>query len=80
MKVIATKVHGPTDIRGSRISADDGDGNRIMSTLNTADRNETSHGNAARALCDKMGWTGELIGGYAKRGMVWVFEDSNIRA
>lgn len=73
MKAITTKYHGPTDVKGSRIIAADEDGNRIIRSLDSARRHDEAHGDAALALCAKMGWTGKLVGGGIKGGMVWVF-------
>jgi len=74
MKAIVTKYHGPTNFKGSRISASDEDGNRItISYPYELSGYEAVHRKAAEALCDKMGWTGELVGGSLKRGYVFVF-------
>jgi len=74
MKAISTKYHGATDTKGSRISARDCDGNRVFVSHHTALGQEDSHKRAVRALMEKMGWDGELIGGYVGSGMVWVFD------
>ena len=74
MKAIVTKYHGPSHKRGSRIVAEDGDGNRIAVAYNyNAAFSEDVHSQAALALCRKMGWEGELIGGSTKTGHVFVF-------
>ena len=73
MKAIITKYHGPTACKGSRISASDEDGNRITISYPYELSGEAVHRKAAEALCDKMGWTGELVGGSLKRGYVFVF-------
>ncbi len=73
MKAIVTKYHGPTNFKGSRISASDEDGNRITVSYPYELSGEAVHRKAAQALCDKMGWTGELVGGSLKRGYVFVF-------
>jgi hypothetical protein len=73
LKAITTKYHGPTNTKGSKVSAVDGDGNRVrLGWDNTLNGTENHHA-AAIALCDKMGWKGELIGGAIKVGYVWVF-------
>ena len=71
MKAITTKFHGPTNTRGSRISATDMDRNRIMVSVDHASRNP--HVDAARALCNKMNWKGKLVQGTVKDGKVFVF-------
>ena len=75
MKAIITKYLGPTDTKGSRIKADDGDGNTITISYPHELSGEDVHRKAAEALCDKMGWTGELIGGAIKNGYAFVFSD-----
>jgi hypothetical protein len=73
MKTIMTKYHGPTNTRGSRISASDGD-----TTVSIPYPHELSgnavHIAALRAFCEKLNWTGTLIGGYTKTGMVFIFQ------
>ena len=64
MKAITTTFKGPTDTRGSRILARDGDGQRITlpypHELDTVD----AHKKAARTLMEKMGWQGTLKYGW----------------
>jgi len=73
MKAIITKYHGPTDYKGSRITASDGDGNRITISYPCELSGEAVHRKAAEALCEKMGWTGSLVGGSLKDNYVFVF-------
>ncbi len=73
MKAITTKYHGPTDTKGSRITADDGDGNRVTIPYPYELSGEACHRKAADALCTKMGWTGNLAAGWTKTGYVFVF-------
>lgn len=75
MKAIVTKYHGPTDTRGSRISASDGDRNRVSIPYPHELSGEACHRKAAEALKAKMGWKGVLIGGGLKNGYVFVFKD-----
>jgi len=75
MKAILTKYFGPGNVRGSRIKADDGDGNTVMVPYNHALNGEGNHRAAAEALCNKMDWNGRLVGGGLKHGMAWVFVD-----
>lgn len=70
MKAILTKYHGPTDTRGSRISAFDGD-NRIFVPYDHAASDP--HDEAAIALCRKMGWAGTLVKGGTKEGNAYVW-------
>lgn len=73
MKAIITRYKGPTDTKGSRIIASDEDGNRISISYPYELSGETVHQKAAQALCQKMGWTGELVGGSLKNGYCFVF-------
>ena len=73
MKAIITKYHSPTNTRGSRYSADDGDGNRVILSAAYALEPRENHARAVQALCDKMGWSGDLYRGSTKYGYVWVF-------
>jgi hypothetical protein len=78
MKAITTKYHGPTNTRGSRITADDGDGNRItVSYDHSASMGADVHSQADIALCRKMNWKGELIAGATKDGYAFVFATSD---
>ena len=74
MKAITTIYHGPTNTRGSRIFADDGDGNRSIIPVNNALSIEQNYAEAVKRLCSKTGWEGSLVGGHLKHGMVWVWE------
>lgn len=73
MKAITTKFHGPTDTRGSRVSATDMDGNRVTVNYDHSASFDDRHWAAARALCEKMNWHGELVRGSIKSGEVFVF-------
>ena len=64
MKAITTTYHGPGNVRGSRIIADDGDGNRLTLPVNNSRRMEDRHADACLALCRKMKWEGRLQGGH----------------
>ena len=70
-KAIITKYHGPTDRKGARISADDGDGNRVTISYPYELSGEAVYKAAAQALMEKMGWTDNLVGGALKSG--WAF-------
>lgn len=76
MKAIQTKYLGPTNCRGSRIKATDNDGNKVTIPYPyELHQGEDMHRKAARALCDKMGWKGRLVGGALKNGYAFVFLD-----
>ena len=73
MKAIETRYLGPTSTKGARIVAHDGDNNRIVVGYTATLTLIKSYRVAAEALRDKMGWSGELVGGATKRGYTFVF-------
>lgn len=76
MKAILTRYHGPTNVKGSRVSAQAEKGQRIIIPVDHALGIDTNHMLAARGLRTKMGWSGKLIGGTLGSGdMCWVFAD-----
>ena len=77
MKAIETTYHGPTDTRGSRITATDGDGNRVSISYPHELSGEACHRHAARKLCAKLNWKGKLVGGATRRGYVFVWADKD---
>ena len=76
MKAITTKYLGPTNFRGSRIKAYAEGGNTITISYPYELSGQAVHEKAAVALCEKMKWPGELIGGATDKGYVFVFKDS----
>lgn len=75
MKAITTKYLGPSNVRGSRIKAFDSDGNSVTIGVANSLRVDENHRAAAQALMTKMNWTGEIVSGSVKDGMVWVFTE-----
>ena len=75
MKAITTKYLGPTNFRGSRIKAFDLDNNSVTLFYHHAWDSQENHRRAAETLKAKMGWSGNLVCGCIKNGMVWVFVD-----
>lgn len=75
MQTIETKYIGPTNHRGARIKATATHGASVTvpypHELSESDR----HSLAARKLAAKLNWTGDMIGGWTARGMVWTFTD-----
>lgn len=71
-KAIRTHFVGPSDVKGARFIADDGDGNRVTVPYDYARSSEENHRKAAYALSRKMKWSTDLIGGSYKNDMVWV--------
>ena len=75
MKSIETKYVGPSNVRGSRYIATDGD-NRIIVSADDRLSFEGNHTAAAVKFCEKFHWTGKLQGGHTKSGMVFVWFDA----
>ena len=76
MKAIQTRYHGPTDTKGSRISAFDNDGNRIYLPYDHGSADP--HRDAAIAFARKMEWTPlTLCGGWVKDGRVFTIVNSS---
>lgn len=68
MQTIETRFHGPTNTKGSRYSARNADGKSVILSTDFALNSDENHARAAIALCEKMGWDGQLIGGQTKAG------------
>ena len=74
MKAITAKFISATNTRPSRIAASDLDGNRVIIPFDhDRETHEGPYRKAANALCVKMSWPGELVGGAVKDGYVFVF-------
>ena len=73
MKAIRVHYQGPTDYKGSRIIADDGDGNKVTIPYDHSLNLDELYQKAAYALRDKMQWKGEMIGGGYKNDEYFVF-------
>lgn len=73
MKAIQTKYHGPTNTRGSRIRATDRDGHSVTIPYPHELSAEEGHRLAAKKLCEKMNWRGELATGGFPDSYVHVF-------
>ena len=79
-KAIITRYHGCTNTKPSKISASDSDKNRVFVSYDHELDADKNHAIAARTLCLKMRWPGELVGGSLPSGdMVWVFAESTDR-
>lgn len=68
MQAIITKYHGPTDRRGSRVSATAAAG-RVYLAWDDALNSEANHAAAAVALAEKMGWLGAGYGRLVSGGL-----------
>ena len=86
MIAIATKYHGATNHRGSRIIATTCNGQRLSMATDYALNSDENHARVATALANKMDWlpvykeTGKpvykLVGGGTKSGMAFVFVEA----
>jgi hypothetical protein len=56
LQAIVTKYHGPTNVRGSRISAR-ADAGRVIVSWDYGLNVGENHAAAARALIERLGWT-----------------------
>lgn len=71
MKAIHTRYFGPTNCKGARIKASDGDHNSVTISYDCA--SVDPHRDAAIALCHKLDWHGTLCEGSDAKGNVYVF-------
>lgn len=81
MKAITTRYLGPTETRGARIRASEGDGRSVTVPWDYSLDTEANHIAAARELCVRMGWAGALASGWQLGGTyVHTFAPSGIAA
>lgn len=80
MKAIRTTYLGPTNTKGSRVKATDGDRNSVIISWDYNLNTEENHQAAAKFLCDKMNWQGEMIMGGFLDYNVHVFVNRNYAA
>lgn len=73
MKAIKTKYHPPGNVLGSRVSASAEGGNRVVLSWDHGLDTTENHTAAAKALCKKMNWSGELFMGSFEDCYVFVF-------
>lgn len=77
MKAIFCRYIGPTNTRGARIvaTAEGGDKpHKVYFPYQHQLQRDDVYKEAARALCNKMGWKGTLIEGWTEHGAVYVFD------
>lgn len=72
---IRTKYHGPSNYRGSRVSATSTSGHRLMLEWDDALNTDENHTAAAAALARKLGWPGDWHGGATDEGYCFVNAD-----
>lgn len=73
MQTIITKVLPVTNTKPTRIKATSTSGLSVTVSRYSFDSMEDAHEAAVRALMGKLNWTGTMVGGNMKEGMVWVF-------
>ena len=76
MKTISVKYLGPTDCKGSRLKASDGDNSITIDYphgVGGMGADLDTYAVAARALCKKLGWDGKMAASHTKDGAVFVF-------
>jgi len=73
MQAITTTYLPATNTRGARIKAQAWAGSVIIA-YDHALNAEDAHAEAARALCEKLGWAGQYVGGGSHdcRGWHWI--------
>ena len=77
MKAIKTKYVGATNTKPSRIVATAEGGHRVTISYDSEGTQEQAHAKAAVALCQKLGWTGELVAGGFADCYVFCFAKAN---
>jgi hypothetical protein len=77
-QAIVTKFHGPTNVRGSRVSAR-AEAGKITLSWDHALNSDQNHITAAEALVEKLGWSGHWVGGSipGTSGYVFVQDDGD---
>ncbi len=73
MKAIKTVYLGPTNTKGSRVKASAEGGSSVILAWDHALDAVDNHKAAAKALCEKLGWTGKLATGGLSDCYVHVF-------
>lgn len=77
MKAIRTRYLGPTNTKGSRIKADDGDGNSMIVSYDHRYGIDENHRLACKALQRKLNWAGRYYGGGMPHSRYWVCIDKD---
>jgi hypothetical protein len=75
---IQTRYIGPTNTRGSRVSATSASGHRIILEWDDALNTDDNHKAAAAALAHKLDWTGRWHAGATSNGCVFVLADGDM--
>jgi hypothetical protein len=80
MQAIRTRYHGPSNVKGSRISAVSAGGKRIMVGCVDNLSVEENHARACRLLCDKMEWKWPMTSGGFGGDQYWVDASEMVNA
>lgn len=78
MHTIKTRYLGATNVRGARIKATDIDRNTITTPYDASKTRERNYVLAALAFCKKMKWTGYIMPGYIRDGMIFTLYTKNL--
>jgi hypothetical protein len=77
MQTISTKYLPATNFKSARVAAvASGARERVCLSWNTGLSCDENHRAAAKAICEKLEWHGQLQGGHTAQGMVFVFVES----
>lgn len=74
---IITRYHGPTNHRGSRVSAVSASGHRVNLHWDDALNTDGNHAAAALTLARKLGWSGDWHGGALGTGDGYCFVNAD---
>lgn len=77
-QAIVTKYHGPTNTRGTRISATTESGIRRFYPYQYELNSEENHARAARLMAEHMGWDGTWRGGSIPGGYAFILNDGGM--
>ena len=75
-QAIVTRYHGPTDTKGTRVSATAEAGRIYVAWDYSLDTN-TNHARAAETLARKFGWTGKFVAGGTRDYCAFVCDDGD---
>jgi len=75
MQSINTKYLSPTNTQGARIKATTASGISATVSYNHEFEGAAVHFEAVKALCKKLGWSGEMVAGSTKDGYNFTFID-----
>nr|GAT42304.1 predicted protein [Mycena chlorophos] len=77
---ITTKYHGPGNVRGARITAKASAGHKLTVRYDHSKGTDENHRDAAMALAEKLGWSGDWVMGNCEHGIIAVLDVSRNEA